>query len=250
MVARVEPLLHPSRHGLVVVVAAAPELAAQLAALHPAERELAAAMTPIRQREWVAGRTALREALRREALLDGEPLLRDDRGAPQLPAAAAGSVSHKGSWAAALVAPRQPGCTLGVDLEDAAGPRVDISRRVLTERELVTLDRLSGDARRAQLALRFSLKEAIYKAIDPWVRRYVGFREVELVLDGESSGTGRAELVSPKLIAELGPCALELGWTGLAGASPEEGRESAPPVSPVSPALQIRHWLSTARLLR
>lgn len=245
MVARVEPLLHPSRHGLVVVVAAAPELAAQLAALHPAERALAAAMAPIRQREWVAGRTALREALRREALLDGEPLLRNDRGAPQLPAAAAGSISHKGSWAAALVAPRQAGCTLGVDLEDAAGPRVDISRRVLTDRELASLARFEGEARRAELALRFSLKEAIYKAIDPWVRRYVGFREVELVLDGDGDGhgAGRAELVSPKLAAELGPCALEVSWTCLPGASPEEteGAEGPPP---------IRHWLSTARLSR
>ncbi|HMG57415.1 MAG TPA: 4'-phosphopantetheinyl transferase superfamily protein [Kofleriaceae bacterium] len=33
------------------------------------------------------------------------------------------------------------------------------------------------------VTLRFSIKEAIYKAIDPYVRRYVGFTEVELELD-------------------------------------------------------------------
>jgi 4'-phosphopantetheinyl transferase EntD len=185
----------------------------------------------------VAGRTALREALRREALLDGEPLLRDDRGAPQLPAAAAGSISHKGAWAAALVAPRQPDRSLGVDLEDARGPRIDISRRVLTERELAALAALDEPRRRAELALRFSLKEAIYKAIDPWVRRYVGFREVELALEGMPAagadlaareGHGLASPVSPALTAELGGCTVEVSWRRL----PSE------------------HWLSTARIHR
>lgn len=237
MVPSAEPLLYPQRHGLVVVLAAPEELAAQLAALHPAERAVAATLSPIRQREWVAGRTALREALRREALLGDEPLLRDDRGAPQLPAVAAGSLSHKGSWAAALVAPRQDGRSIGVDLEDARGPRLDISRKILTERELAAFAALPDERRNPELALRFSLKEAVYKAIDPWVRRYVGFREVELVLDaadgsdasaGSSAGTGRVTLVSPQLVAELGRCEVEVGWT----------------------RLPSQHWLSTARALR
>lgn len=220
-----EPLLYPHRHGLVVVLAAPEPLEAQLAALHPAERAVAAALSPIRQREWVAGRTALREALRRQALLDDEPLLRDDRGAPQLPAAAAGSLSHKGRWAAALVAPRQPGRSLGVDLEDARGPRLDISRKILTERELEEFAALPDERRNAELALRFSLKEAVYKAIDPWVRRYVGFREVELSLDAASdAGAGLVALVSPQLVAELGGCELEVSWT----------------------RLPSQHWLSTA----
>jgi enterobactin synthetase component D len=228
-----DPLLHVSRHGLVVVVSAAPELTAQLEALHPEERAAAAALSPLRQREWVAGRTALREALRRQALLEEAPLLRDDRGAPQVPAAALGSISHKGDRAAALVARRQPGCSLGVDLELVAGPRVDIARRVLTAAELAELDRLGellGPAARAsQLALRFSIKEAIYKAIDPWVRRYVGFREVELSLErgAADTGSGLARAVAPALEGELGSCALEVSWARLGD-----------------------HWLSTARAQR
>jgi phosphopantetheine--protein transferase-like protein len=234
--------LHPGRHGLVVVVDAAEELSAQLAALHPAERALAAEMKPLRQREWVAGRTALREALRHAALVepglrDAEhaPLLKDDRGAPLLPAAALGSISHKGARAAALVAPHRAGCSLGLDLELVRGPRVDISQRVLTARELDELARYQGEARATALALRFSIKEAVYKAIDPRVRRYVGFREVELTLEPDdpdalasghasSSGTGRAVAVAPELIHELGACALEITWTRLGD-----------------------HWLSTAR---
>jgi 4'-phosphopantetheinyl transferase EntD len=30
--------------------------------------------------------------------------------------------------------------------------------------------------------LRFAVKEAVYKAVDPYVRRYVGFQEVEVVI--------------------------------------------------------------------
>jgi enterobactin synthetase component D len=218
----VDSLLHPSRHGTVVVVAAQPELTAQLAALHPAEREIAAGLSPLRQREWVAGRCALREALRREELLDAAPLLRDERGAPRVPAEALGSLSHKGDWAAALVARRKQGCSLGLDLEHTKGPRVDISRRILTAAELDELSRFQEQeglaGRAAQLALRFSLKEAVYKAIDPWVRRYVGFREVELTLSPSSAdaGFGRVRAIDPRLVDELGDrTTLEVSWSRL-----------------------------------
>lgn len=214
-------LLHPSRHGTVVVVAAQPELTQQLTALHPAEQEIAASLPPIRQREWVAGRCALREALRREELLDSSPILRDERGAPLVPAEALGSLSHKGDLAAALVVRRRAGCSLGLDLEHTRGPRVDISRRVLTPAELDELARFGEhqgtDGRASQLALRFSLKEAIYKAIDPWVRRYVGFREVEMELSPleEHSGVGRARAVDARLVDALGDYQLEVSWSRL-----------------------------------
>ncbi len=235
------PHLHQSRHGLVVLVEAAPDLSEQLAALHPEEQRLAAAMKPIRQREWVAGRTALRAALREARFFEEDPaqwpLLKDDRGAPLLPAAALGSISHKGDRAAALVAPRAPRLGLGLDLELVAGPRVDISQRVLTARELAELTGRAPEARASALALRFSLKEAVYKAIDPWVRRYVGFREVELLLDedaapssvggGADHGRGRCLPVTPELQAQLGDCALEVSWSRLGD-----------------------YWLSTARAER
>jgi 4'-phosphopantetheinyl transferase EntD len=75
---------------------------------------------------------------------------------------------------------------IGVDLERAAPPRADIARRILTPREQARLADLGdGDARGRAVTLRFAIKEAIYKAIDPYVRRYVGFLEVELDLEGD-----------------------------------------------------------------
>jgi len=188
-------------HGACVIVELADRDAA-LAALPAAERARAAALAERRRAEYVAGRTALHLALP-----TAEPILSDDRGAPILPAGWVGSVSHKAAWAAALVAPVGAG-QLGVDIELAAPPRGDIARRILTEGEQAQLP----DRGRA-VTLRFAIKEAIYKALDPYVRRYVGFTEVELALAGDEVA------VTTSL-----PFAIEATWREHAG-----------------------HWLATAR---
>jgi len=167
--------LLPTPHGTVALVDL-PDASVDsaLAALAPEEQVLASGLSSVRRRELIAGRTALRALLAPE--LAHHPLLPDDRGAPVLPAGWVGSVSHKGTHAAAIVAPASdPRAHVGVDLEVAAPARQDIARWILTKREQETLaDRGRG------ATLRFSIKEAIYKAVDPFVRRYVAFTEVEL----------------------------------------------------------------------
>ena len=163
-------------HGTCVIAEVSDDdLARALSLLPAAEQAHAQTLTPPRRAELVRGRTALHAALAQLAPdLLGAPLLRDDRGAPVMPPGWVGSVSHKGARAAALVAPLDA-ARVGVDLERAAPSRLDISARILTPRELSTLpDRGRGTT------LRFSIKEAIYKAVDPFVRRYVAFTEVEL----------------------------------------------------------------------
>jgi enterobactin synthetase component D len=208
--AMIDPIWFPCRHGLAVIITAPTDVQEQLRDLHPQEQAVAATLSAIRRREWSAGRTALRAVLRHQQLIDREPLLSDDRGAPRVPDGAMGSISHKGHWAAALAAPRQPDCTVGIDLELAAASRVDISTRVLTARELVQLAEHDAAQRGLAVSLRFSLKEAIYKAIDPWVRRYVGFREleVEIAIDGRA----HVVLVDARLVAELANLEIEASW--------------------------------------
>ncbi|MDB4952803.1 MAG: 4-phosphopantetheinyl transferase [Myxococcales bacterium] len=182
----------------------------QIASLPAAEQVLAKALGEIRQRELVAGRTALRELLGTR-----EAILADDRGAPVLPAGFVGSISHKGSRAAAIVAPAGLG-HIGIDLELAVAPRQPIGRRILTADEQRTI----GDDGRA-VTLHFAIKEAIYKAVDPIVRRYVGFTEVSLVVGppGECSVT----VVDRSAL----PVTIEAWWTELEG-----------------------HWVATARARR
>jgi enterobactin synthetase component D len=206
-------------HGACIVLELADEAAA-LARLPAAEQQRALALAPARRCEYIAGRTALHLAVATAARatpalaastdLDAPAMLSDDRGAPILPAGWAGSISHKGAFAAALVAPAGDG-HIGVDLERAQPSRQDIARRILTPREQAALP-----DRDLAVTLRFAIKEAIYKALDPYVRRYVGFTEVELDLAGD------AVTVTTEL-----PFAIEATWREHAG-----------------------HWLATARARR
>lgn len=176
-----------------------------LAALLPEEQARAASLSPLRQRDWVAGRLALRAALAGAGLSCDQPVLADDRGAPVLPAGVDGSVSHKRGLAVALAAPRDQS-RVGVDVELVAAPRLDIAPRVLTEHERRAIADLDPISRGRAVTLRFSIKEAIYKAVDPFVRRYVGFREVAVWPSAD--GTARVDIVPG---AEL-PLVIEAAW--------------------------------------
>lgn len=180
------------------------ELAVALSTLPVEEQQAAARLSGPRQRELIAGRTAMHELIDR-----AHPVLANERGAPVVPAGMTGSISHKLARAAALIAMAEHG-HVGVDLERAAPTKLDIAKRILTAREA----RVSG----AELLRVFAIKEAIYKAIDPIVRRYVGFQEVELVV-----GQGGHVQVSVVDAGRL-PVAIEAWWTELDG-----------------------HWLATAR---
>jgi enterobactin synthetase component D len=139
------------------------------------------------------GRAALREAL---AMPDAD-IASDDRGAPVMPAGWLGSLSHKVGRAAALVAPDDgSGARIGVDLEHAVAPRQPIERRILSPREPI--------ADRREVTLYFAVKEAIYKAIDPFLRRYVGFTEVEVSL-------------AERRVTTALPVAIDIWWCEHAG---------------------------------
>ena len=106
-------------------------------------------------------------------------IARDDRGAPVMPAGGLGSACNTGGRAAARVARDDgAGARIGVDLEHARAPRQPIETRVLTERERAAI------IDRKDITRAFAIKEAIYKALDPFLRRYIGFLEVELVDGG------------------------------------------------------------------
>jgi enterobactin synthetase component D len=179
------------RHGRCVgMVIPAVLPAGVLAALPAAERALADALPEQRQRTFVAGRLALRAALMDLGLPSG-PLLIGERGAPLLPPGALGSISHKRTLAVGLAA-RAGGQRIGVDIEDDAPPRIDISRRVLTDEESAALAGTAPDLRARAVLMRLSAKESIYKALDPFVRRHVSFKEANLALLG--NGTWQVEL--------------------------------------------------------
>lgn len=171
----------PLVHGRCVAVALPapsrePDLDDLLARLHEEERAYAEGLAFRRRHGWVGGRVALRAAL---DLLDIDvgPIFSTPRGAPAVPDSVSASLSHKETVAVALLA-RADGWTRGVDVEYDRPRSHDLSRHVLAPGEIAELASLSNTERAREVLLRFSIKEAIYKAIDPHLGRYVAFREV------------------------------------------------------------------------
>jgi enterobactin synthetase component D len=201
----------PLEHGRCVGVKL-PKLPAQVDALAetllPAERTLAAGLGEVRRRTWVGGRVAMRQALLR-ARIEAPAVLSDPRGAPLLPPGVSGSISHKTQRATAIVA-REPFARLGVDIEDDVVGSLDISRRVLSHQEVEELASLAPGPRAREVLLRFSAKEALYKALDPFVQRYVAFGEVSI--SPQVDGTTRVAL---HLAGNEGPFSVDVRWLRL-----------------------------------
>ena len=197
-------------------------LAHGLATLAEEEREFLDSLSPPRKPTWLAGRIALHEALR-DLGLDTGPILVTKRGSPELPAGATGSISHKRTLAVALAAPSDGGLSLGVDIEPvpALPPsmtepgwenRPDISSRVMTPQELAALASIPESTRRRTVILHFSIKEALYKAINPLVGRYVSFQEATVLPRPDGSVT-----VTLALAQREGPFAAEARWSEIHG---------------------------------
>jgi enterobactin synthetase component D len=149
----------------------------------PAEAELALSHKGYRQGQFVGGRLALRRAC--EQLGEQPPaIVSTARGAPTVGERLVGSISHKRTLAIGLAARSGQG-SLGVDLEDYGPPRLGIAGHVLREAELEHLHQLPEARRWIALLLRFSVKEAVYKALDPYVQRYVAYHEAEVTPDLE-----------------------------------------------------------------
>ena len=150
-----------------------------------------------RQAEYLAGRSCARAALQR---LDGRhyvPATGDDR-APIWPADITGSITHGKGWAAAVVAHKTDCAGLGLDQENL----LDDDRAARLAGEILTPDELKSlDPARQALAvtLTFSLKESLFKALYPLVRKRFYFEHAQVL---EWSDEGSARL---RLLADLSP---------------------------------------------
>jgi 4'-phosphopantetheinyl transferase EntD len=183
--------------------------------LHPAEAGLAYAMPPLRALTFMCGRAAMRKAIGSLGMACPDPIGSTPRGAPMLPGGITGSISHKqsgGRTVAVAMAEVDDGRTAGVDIEIADTPRGSVAAVVLTREELEDVRTVAGEQRWFEVLLRFSLKEAIYKAVDPLVSRYVDYREVSVF----PQDSGKAGVVWHPV--EPGPkLEIESSWSSRGG---------------------------------
>jgi 4'-phosphopantetheinyl transferase EntD len=134
-----------------------------------------------RRAEYLASRALVRHALCR---LGAEPwiLTNDAERAPIWPADFSGSLSHSTQKIALLLAETESGKLLGVDCEEVmrAETAEAMQANIITQREKQRLLEYGLPLPDA-LTLAFSLKESLYKALYPRLKKFMSFSEAEIV---------------------------------------------------------------------
>jgi enterobactin synthetase component D len=162
--------------------------------MHPTEQQFARTLHGKRKISYVGGRIAARLALQ-SIHKDHHAVERDPRGAPIINSNHSPltiSISHKADFAVALLN-RQRHVTVGVDVEHLLPNRSSIADKVLTESEMAKLHSLPTDRQWGYLLIIFSFKEAIYKALAPKWKRYIGFDEA--IVEPSTDLTAKVSLV-------------------------------------------------------
>jgi 4'-phosphopantetheinyl transferase EntD len=150
-----------------IAVAAVPIIPADDTTLWPNERAAIAGAVPSRLAEFVAGRTAARQALHALGFPPTALPMAPDRAA-LWPKGVSGAIAHAAGIAIAVA---RRGGPLGVDVEDDTDLPHDIWPIICLPEELQRLqpDRLGRDAKRV-----FCAKEAVFKAQAPESRAMFG----------------------------------------------------------------------------
>lgn len=140
----------------------------------PADLERA---VPKRQAEYLAGRWCVRELYRAEGLALPAPE-RGAKGEPLWPSGWMGSITHtvlQGQGrAAAVLAPSHKVAALGVDLE----PFMSAETAARVGQTILHPEEVAWGSEPELLTLIFSFKESLYKALNPLLKRFIGFQEV------------------------------------------------------------------------
>ena len=145
-----------------------------------------------RQGEFLAGRLCARAALQQLGCL-ALPSSHGEHG-PRWPAGFCGSISHGKGMVGAICGRSDHWQSLGLDIEAAmALPQAErLAAQILTNTER---QRFAQLPLAELISLGFSLKEALYKALNPLTGRFFYFHDAEL-LTIEPIGSARFRLVT------------------------------------------------------
>lgn len=129
------------------------------------------------RRQSGAARIAARQLLRLQGF-DEVALPRSNSGAPCWPKSIVGSLAHDDEIAIAAIARAADIKGIGIDVEPSEPLPSDLVKLVATPSECQRYDRTILESR-----ILFTIKEAVYKAINPLDRVFLDFQDVEVDLD-------------------------------------------------------------------
>ena len=157
-------------------------LSEDTATLYPEERLAMVGAFKRRLREFTAGRSCAREAMRQLGLPEMAIPIGPDR-APIWPLGITGSISHSSTRCAAAVARHSDGIkAVGLDVEEETPLDDFFAEEICTSRERDWLDQQPSSKRGKLLKAIFSAKECTYKCQYQLTRRMFGFEAVHIEL--------------------------------------------------------------------
>ncbi|TDB53674.1 4'-phosphopantetheinyl transferase family protein [Photorhabdus khanii] len=133
-----------------------------------------------RRAEYLAARYCARQLLAQLGQPEFNLLSGHDR-APIWPKDICGSVSHSSHCAIVLAAPQTDNRLIGVDIEAIVNRQNmdEITKMIVNDREIQLLKHCHLPFEQA-FTLAFSVKESLYKALYPQVKRFFGFEAAEI----------------------------------------------------------------------
>lgn len=162
-----------------------------------------------RRAEFLAGRLSAREAIR---TLTGAPATpgMDEERLPLWPETLVGSITHSHGLAAATVARRSQAVGIGLDAERQLTPEraQRLAPQILVDAEREWMASLADSERGKFVTLVFSLKESLFKALYPLVRRRFHFPDA--CLTGWSAASGQVSISLTTTLAPEWPAGRQL----------------------------------------
>ncbi|WP_052118305.1 4'-phosphopantetheinyl transferase family protein [Erwinia oleae] len=156
-----------------------------------------------RRAEYLASRALVRHALEVFHLSDFL-LVNDADRAPCWPEGIAGSLSHTDGYVCLLLARAQNDLLVGVDVEQIMRDETahEMADMIINAQEKALLQQ-SGLPFASALTAAFSLKESLYKALFPGLRRFIDFHQAEIV--AAEPQLARVTLQLPQALSALLP---------------------------------------------
>jgi len=148
-----------------------------------------------RQADFVAGRVAAREAMRKLDMPISSVGVTEQRE-PVWPVGVVGSITHTGNFVCAAVARTIDYQGIGIDAEFIIdGKKLPgVSKLVCTHKETALFKKSSfSDAEITTLC--FSAKESIYKCLHPLIGRFMDFKDLEIVGVDQSRKTFEVRVI-------------------------------------------------------
>ena len=140
------------------------------------EVELTKEMIPSRCKEFLSGRTCARLCLETLGFYKYPLLMHLNNRAPRWPEPCVGSITHSNRYCIAAAALKKKYLGLGIDIEQSKAVTPDILPYIATKNEMTKLQLESWDWQ----TVVFSIKEAIYKCVNPITGVYFDFLDVEI----------------------------------------------------------------------